>query len=634
MCHTRRLGARLWLPVLGILVASLLLPEPVLTAPLDSENPQSTWHTTPASLSKLAEREIAATPVEVCSGGLANQFVDLPSNKIRTRYGHNLIWLHIDAPRQSGYLVLGAMVDVAELCFFDLETGTLRISRSGDSLPVAVRDFRSAAIAFRISDKMTDQELYLKIVQGTAISVDVRLVSDEAFEQQSGLASIIRAMLLGGVFVIVLHNLVVSLISRDIAFAANAACMFSLLVLGIYLTGIGAAYVWGARPWLSNVVNVYSMGSAVIFGGFLFYFFLRDPANSSAKWTRVFLVIPALTVCVLASSLFVANNFVHLAILLLVAATLLLVLGVAAYRARKGEIRAMILLFPLALAMLPGMFLTIAQRVFGAEVPFVGGFLFESTLVLEALLFSLALAYRLRLANDETQQAQAAYLRLEQHSQSNLLNAVDRDRARIASELHDSAGQGLLTIVNGIMKLAQNPELAVPVQAQLAEIGEYSSIIVSDIRRISHDLHPSTLRHLGLVRSIEAMIGHLNSSLEMDIRYDVTLDEALLSDTQKLHVFRILQELVTNVSKHADAGWCDISLSDADGVVSLSLSAQGRGLSNGQHSEVQRSGLGLTIVEQRIRELSGRQRTIFADGQTCVDIAFPVKSSLGAEEVS
>jgi len=627
MCHTRRLGARLWLPVLGILVASLLLPEPVLTAPLDSENPQSTWHTTPASLSKLAEREITATPVEVCSGGLANQFVDLPSNKIRTRYGHNPIWLHIDAPRQSGYLVLGAMVDVAELCFFDLETGTLRISRSGDSLPVAVREFRSAAIAFRISDKMTDRKLYLKIVQGTAISVGVSLVSEKAFEHQSGLASIVRAMLLGGVFVIVLHNFVVSFISRDIAFAANAACMLSLLVLGVYLTGIGAAYVWGAYPWLSNVVNVSSMGSAVIFGGLLFYFFLRDPANSGAKWTRAFLVIPATTVCVLSSSLIVANNIVHLAILLLVAVTLLLVLGVAVYRAAKGNVRAKIMLFPLVLAMLPGMFLTIAQRVFGAEVPFVGGFLFESTLVLEALLFSLALAYRLRLANDETQQAQTAYIELEQQSQSNLLNAVDRDRARIASELHDSAGQGLLTIANGIMRLAQNPELAGPVKAHLTEIGGYSSTVVGDIRRISHDLHPSTLRQLGLVKSIEAMVAHLNNSLEMEIRFGGTLDETLLSDRQKLHVFRILQELVTNVSKHADAGLCTISLNDEDGVVYLNLSAQGQGVTGGRQGDARQTGLGLTIVEQRIRDLGGTQQTTFTDGRTSVGIEFPLKPS-------
>jgi signal transduction histidine kinase len=392
----------------------------------------------------------------------------------------------------------------------------------------------------------------------------------------------------------------------------------------VYLTGIGAAYIWGDFPWASNLVLMLSLGTAIICGGPFFYFFLSDGDAASVKNTRLLLVAPLLAAPAVASGIAVPYWVVQIQLLLLGVATLLIFLGFVVMRSLRGDARAQILLVPLAVAMIPGLFSVAAQRIFGVEIPVLRDHLLETVLFLEALLFSLALAYRIRVAKEQTARVHSAYVALEREGNARFLRAIDHERSRIAAELHDTAGQGLLAISNRLSRLAHDAELPPSLQTEIAESEEFSRSIVDDIRRISHDLHPATLDHLGLQKAIGQLVRQLKENTLIDARLEYDLNGNAVSPSDTVHLFRIVQELITNVAKHSNAKTCFVKLGQENGEVRLEVGDDGEGLSRAAAELASGAPrIGLNVVRQRVRALSGTMTVSDTTPGTRIQIAFP-----------
>src|SRR5882724_2153851 len=218
-------------------------------------------------------------------------------------------------------------------------------------------------------------------------------------------------------------------------------------------------------------------------------------------------------------------------------------------------------------------------------------------------ILALTAAYRLRL-----RQMHARQKLLEQHHNEItalndcLMKAQEEERARIAGELHDGVLQQItsLSLMLGTFKRQPDSE------AKKAEIGEFQKKLIqvgTDIRQLSHELHPAVLQDDGLPA---ALCGYCEEFSKLrGIPVSCEIDDHLkeLSPGAALCIYRIAQEALGNVAKHSKARKVEVRLTRTDGLVCLSVSDDGVGFVTDQARDSR--GLGLINMRERVRQLCG-----------------------------
>lgn len=194
---------------------------------------------------------------------------------------------------------------------------------------------------------------------------------------------------------------------------------------------------------------------------------------------------------------------------------------------------------------------------------------------------------------------------------SHLLKAQEKERRRISAELHDELGQCLtvlkLMIRSIEMKLGQDQQA---VRRECESVRSHVDRVIADVRRLSHDLSPELLEGLGLTAAIRRMVQDFgrHSGIRVSLRLgDV---ERLFSEESKIIVYRVVQEALTNIGRHANADRLRVALEERRGSVFLRVEDNGIGFDSGtleQESDGQRR-MGLTTMKQRIGMLGGKLR--------------------------
>lgn len=208
------------------------------------------------------------------------------------------------------------------------------------------------------------------------------------------------------------------------------------------------------------------------------------------------------------------------------------------------------------------------------------------------------------------------------------IDGQEAERLQIGRELHDSIGQQL-TGIKLFLDLAKNstdPKTAGLVEKALTNV----SNVINEVRSMSRSLVPPTLKDLGLVDSVNDLVNSLRTAqpLRFDLN-DFSIDEQLLPHNQKLALFRIVQEQLNNVLKHAAATTVQLRLGNANGLVVLEIKDDGVGF---DPAGVRR-GMGLSNIVNRAELFGGRAVIVSAPGAGCtVKVWLPHPSANGAEE--
>jgi two-component system sensor histidine kinase DegS len=159
-----------------------------------------------------------------------------------------------------------------------------------------------------------------------------------------------------------------------------------------------------------------------------------------------------------------------------------------------------------------------------------------------------------------------------------ILTAQERERRRMARELHDDTAQDLVALSRGLDTLLKSddrmPERA---KKRLEQLRHLTAEITHDVRRFSQDLRPSTLDDLGLLPTLEGLTARLSDEDGIEARLEILGDQRRLSLRRELVLFRIAQEALNNVRKHAQATRVETKVEFGDGTVRLTISDNGRG---------------------------------------------------------
>ena len=215
-----------------------------------------------------------------------------------------------------------------------------------------------------------------------------------------------------------------------------------------------------------------------------------------------------------------------------------------------------------------------------------------------------------------------------------LLLAQDEERRHFARELHDSAGQTLtvlgLNLAQIVQKAGQNsPELV----NEIESIQEMVQQLHREIRTTSYLLHPPLLDESGLYSAISWYVEGLLERSGIDIRLDVAKDFGRLPRDMELVVFRMVQECLTNIHRHAESKTASIRMARDSDQITLDIRDQGKGMSAERLAEIQagRSGVGIGGMRERLRQFDGTLNIESDDSGTRVLATIPVPKVASVE---
>jgi signal transduction histidine kinase len=202
------------------------------------------------------------------------------------------------------------------------------------------------------------------------------------------------------------------------------------------------------------------------------------------------------------------------------------------------------------------------------------------------------------------------YLRLQQERTLNEIILLEKERKRIAYDLHDELGPVLSSIKLNLMTL----QVPLPEDQELVEKScRRIDDIVNNMQSISYDLLPVSLQKQGLLAAIRELAAQ--KSVGKKLKLLLELDETLRMDPEKeIHVFRIVQELLYNTLRHAQAENCRIVLQQHQRKAVLIVEDDGKGFSPQVHRP-QMGGLGLKSIESRAQALGARSFMRTAPGK-------------------
>jgi len=190
---------------------------------------------------------------------------------------------------------------------------------------------------------------------------------------------------------------------------------------------------------------------------------------------------------------------------------------------------------------------------------------------------------------------------------ADLFSAIEDERRRTAHELHDGVGQSLTLLVSGLRSL---PDVTGREEflRRNQNLINFSERALSDVKQLAKGLRPSLLDDLGLVPAIERLAEDLHEHQKLDISLDVEQLRGLrLPEKAETSLFRILQEALNNIAKHADARRVSVRLSRQPKSVLLQVFDDGRGIDPIVVKAQANSGghMGMVGMRERAAQLDG-----------------------------
>lgn len=201
----------------------------------------------------------------------------------------------------------------------------------------------------------------------------------------------------------------------------------------------------------------------------------------------------------------------------------------------------------------------------------------------------------------------------------------EEEKARLARELHDELAQSLTALKMDTIWVRDNAEAgAVKLSARLTEMLEMLDRTVAATRRMASELRPLMLDDLGLVPAIEWLLENFTHRCGVPCRLSVDKEQELeFQEPHATAIFRIVQESLNNVAKHADASHVLVSLEKTLDRVHLVVQDNGCGFLTKSPRKPQ--SLGLVGLRERAHLLGGHVRIQSAPGQgTCVEVSIPL----------
>ncbi len=561
-----------------------------------------------------------------------------PPETVSLAWHYNWLRMTIDAselPAGAAVLEFPGHLFVQAEINYRWENGERQRYMAGSRSPAEMRVYSHGGIAFPLPLPESGQ-LEVTAVMGSGVPWNFAAY---AWDQQSWRQHLMTQRLwyglfAGGILMLALYNLFFAAVIRDSSYLYYVGYVLSLGIAVFLYSPLPEQYL--PPEWTPTRLVLTVAGVAVFFSIGFVNRFLRVSQRWPLAWKLsrfvAWFTLILGVMLVLRWHVFPvvwSSNIMHG--LLLAGALYFLGISLFSYFSGVREARFLALSIAPMIAGLTGFVLyTYAFVPYGPLVFHA----IEAGALLEGLLLSLALADRVNVMREKKEQAESAALEAQRHFSRRLLQRQELDRERFAGTLHDSIGHGLLVIRQNLQALISPGSPANPavirnghsaLEVTLAEVDE----MLQQVRGLSHDMHPHLLQRLGLKAALESTMERAFGSSSIEAFADIDALPGDIEPEREMTVYRIVQECLNNVLRHAEASEVLLRVTCEDGMLDVQVKDDGIGFdAAGMEQESQTGqgfGLGLQGIRERLALFNGRLTVNSAPGQgTHVRFGLPV----------
>jgi signal transduction histidine kinase len=539
---------------------------------------------------------------------------------------------HANTPRTYFLEVENTLID--KIYFYHIvENKLIKTDESGDEIPFYKRKtpFRNPLFEVAVYEKGKHIILLKVIADGRRLNFPLRLIEANSFVSIAEKKDLLFGLYLGVLFILFFLSAYFGYIIGDSVFYFFALYIGFLSINQSILSGISFQYWWPNQNELSNKSAPVTIVLAIIFGLiFAKSFFKNEVYNKYViRSLNVFLILNMLLLTMMLQNGEVFNVSIRIMYNFIVIFYIsLCILGVY-YLFKKVQItRFYILGFLLATAIIS--FMTFLTNNKEPE------FIFTNNLVVFLLLFKcivlfLALIDRFRIYKNEKELAQLQLIQKLEEINSlkenlneelaiqieiktrelekkqtelywSILTGEERERKRIAKELHDGLGAQLSAIKLHAQSVDYEKMLLVENTKTLHQnlINQIDEACL-EVRSISHDLLPPGLINSGIIESINRFVHQIKENSDIDLKFIHQIEKETFTKDVEVQIFRIIQELVNNILKHAHAQSAAIQLIQDNSRLLIIAEDDGIGFD----IEENNNGLGINNIRNRIASLKG-----------------------------
>jgi PAS domain S-box-containing protein len=185
-----------------------------------------------------------------------------------------------------------------------------------------------------------------------------------------------------------------------------------------------------------------------------------------------------------------------------------------------------------------------------------------------------------------------------------LITAQELERRRISRQLHDDLSQKIATLSVAISRLKRSLTPSEEhLRTELDQLGRHTSDLTTDIRRLSHQLHPAVLDHLGLVSALESYVNEFQDQEEIEVRMSTRIGNEKIPLDVSVCLYRVAVEALRNIARHSGSKVAAISLEGNADFLKLEVTDSGVGFD--VRAGIRGDGLGLIGAEERVKLLNG-----------------------------
>jgi PAS domain S-box-containing protein len=230
---------------------------------------------------------------------------------------------------------------------------------------------------------------------------------------------------------------------------------------------------------------------------------------------------------------------------------------------------------------------------------------------------------------EDRQQAEEALRESEQklrYLASQILTAQELERKRISMDLHEGLGQSMTALKMYLRAIQRNlPIEMTEIREDFEGSQKLLKAMVEEVRRISRGLSPAILENLGLTAAFKRLLAEFSKIYGVAIKVNADDIQNLFSPQTEVNLFRIFQESLNNIAKHAQATQVSLTIAKQDGRVHFCIRDNGVGfdLDNILRKELISKGMGLAAMEERLRMI-GAQLNISSQKGTGTEISFSI----------
>lgn len=197
-----------------------------------------------------------------------------------------------------------------------------------------------------------------------------------------------------------------------------------------------------------------------------------------------------------------------------------------------------------------------------------------------------------------------------------VVTAQEEERRRISRELHDETGQALtsLLVQLKILEQSDDPE---SIQRQVNDIRQLALRTLQEVRRLAMDLRPAALDDLGLISALEGYIYNYSGKTGLEVTFEpVNLENTRLPHDIETVLYRVIQESLTNIARHANASQASVRIMREHDTIHILVEDNGRGFdASAMLKSDDDAGLGILGMQERIELIGGRFKLHSRPGQ-------------------